>query len=383
MKRLIRNLLSKNIFLNKMFYKVYNLFKKMWLNIFINFKSCKIDGFENGGGYSNILENYSPKPISKTYITENKIISEEYDLQIIIPAYNVEKYIEECIDSILNQKINYKILVIIINDGSTDNTGELLRKYSNISNIRIISQKNFGISEARNQGLKEIYAKYIMFLDSDDILLKDSINNLLDFGLKNNLDIVEGGYYSYINGNLIGGRTHIDSINSNQLFGFPWGKIIRNKIFNNLKFPLKTQYEDSIFSYLIYPQNFKCGTIKEYVYGYRVNPNSITRTLMKNKRCIETFYITEELLTNGIDFYNIKQTEELFKQYLHQVKLNYKRTISCPEEVKKAIFFGTKKLLEDRFKNFLKDTKGIDKKLVKSLLENDYGKYSFICKFSN
>lgn len=67
------------------------------------------------GGYSSILENYSPKPISKTYIKENKIISEEYDLQIIIPAYNVEKYIEECVDSILNQKTNYKVLVIIIN----------------------------------------------------------------------------------------------------------------------------------------------------------------------------------------------------------------------------------------------------------------------------
>lgn len=77
------------------------------------------------GGYSNILENYSPKPNSKTYITENKIISEEYDLQIIIPAYNVEKYIEECVDSILKQKTNYKILVIIINDGSTDNTENL------------------------------------------------------------------------------------------------------------------------------------------------------------------------------------------------------------------------------------------------------------------
>ena len=183
-----------------------------------------------------------------------------------------------------------------------------------------------------------------MFLDSDDILLKDSINNLLDFGLKNNLDIVEGGYYSYINGNLVGGRTHIDSINSNQLFGFPCMKIIKNKIFNNLRFPLKTQYEDSIFAYLIYPQNFKCGTIKEYVYGYKVNPNSIIHSLKTNKRCVETFYITEELLINGIDAYNINLTEKLYRQYLRQIKLNYKRTISCPEEVKKAIFFASKKL---------------------------------------
>lgn len=375
------NILIRYCLNNKILLLIIKFLYKCFIMIGIQVYNKKINEFKDENKYNDILENYSPKPFPKSYIGENKIVSEEYDLQIIIPAYNAEKYIEECINSVLNQKTDYKILIIVINDGSTDNTETILKKYCNIFNIRIISQKNLGISEARNQGLKEIFAKYIMFLDSDDILLKNSINNLLNFGFKNDLDIVEGGYYSYLNGDLIRGRGHINSINNNQLFGFPCMKIIKNKIFINLKFPIKTQYEDSIFSYLIYPQNFKCGSIKDFVYGYRVNTNSISYTLMKNKRCVETFYITEELLTNGIDFYNIKLTEELFKQYLNQIKLNYRRTISCPEEVKKAIFFGSKKLMKNKFKEFLVNVKGIDKKLVESLLKNDYGKYCFICKF--
>lgn len=181
-----------------------------------------------------------------------------------------------------------------------------------------------------------------MFVDSDDILLKDSINNLLNFGFKNNLDIVEGGYHSYINRNLIGGRNHVDSLNSNQLFGFAWGKILKNKIFENLCFPDKYYYEDSIFAYLVYPQKFKCGTIEECVYGYRINPNSITKSKKFTKKHLETWYITEELLTNGIDYYDIKLTERMYKQYLRQIKLNYKRTLIYPEEIKKAIFLVLK-----------------------------------------
>lgn len=383
MKKIIKKIIKKNFIFNKIFYKMYFLLKKIYLNIFINFYSYKLTEIDKVTENNDVLENYSSKPISKTYITENKILSEEYDLQIIIPAYNVENYIEECIESILNQKTKYKILIIIINDGSTDNTNILLNKYINISNIKIINQKNKGISEARNCGLKEIFAKYIMFLDSDDILLNGAIDNLLDFSLKNDLDIVEGGYYSYVNGKFFEGKVHKNTLGNNNLFGFPWGKVIKNKIFINLRFPLKTQYEDSIFTYLIYSQNFKFGTIKERVYGYRNNPNSITNILITDKRCIETFYITEELLTNGIDFYNINLTKRIYEKYLQQIKLNYKRTLKCPEEVKKAIFFSSKQLLINKFQPFIKDTKGINKNLVQSLLENDYGKYCFICKFAD
>lgn len=102
-------------------------------------------------------------------------------LSILIPAYNVENYIEECINSILNLNIDYEI--IIINDGSTDKTLKKIQKYKKYNYIKIISQENMGISKTRNNLLKSATGKYIFFLDADDYINKENFIKLL-----NNLD---------------------------------------------------------------------------------------------------------------------------------------------------------------------------------------------------
>ena len=91
-------------------------------------------------------------------------------VSIIIPVYNVEKYLEECVNSILNQKIkNYEI--ILVDDGSTDSSGEICDKMSaNNQEITVIHQKNQGLSEARNSGIKKATGEYLMFVDSDDFI---------------------------------------------------------------------------------------------------------------------------------------------------------------------------------------------------------------------
>ena len=101
--------------------------------------------------------------------------SPKYDVQIIIPVYNVEKYLKECLDSVFNQKTQYKFCVVAINDGSPDNSRKILAEYEKYPNLKIIDQDNKGFSGARNSGLKEIDAEYIMFLDSDDILYDGAI----------------------------------------------------------------------------------------------------------------------------------------------------------------------------------------------------------------
>ena len=98
-------------------------------------------------------------------------------LSILIPAYNVENYIEECVNSVLDLDTNYEI--IIINDGSTDNTLKILNKYKKYEYIKIINQKNMGISRTRNNLLKEAKGKYIFFLDSDDFINKEKFKELL------------------------------------------------------------------------------------------------------------------------------------------------------------------------------------------------------------
>lgn len=106
-----------------------------------------------------------------------------YDISIIIPVYNVEKFLGKCIDSLLEQTYNKdKIEIILINDGSKDNSLEICNEYaSKHQNIKAIDKANEGVSVARNTGIKKATGKYIMILDSDDFLSKDSVENLYKF----------------------------------------------------------------------------------------------------------------------------------------------------------------------------------------------------------
>lgn len=119
------------------------------------------------------------------------------NLSILVPAYNVENYIEECIDSLLDLDTNYEI--IIINDGSTDNTKQILQKYKKIKYIKIINQENMGIAHTRNNLLKNATGKYIFFIDSDDYINKEKFNELLK--KVNNQDLILFNYNIFNNNN--------------------------------------------------------------------------------------------------------------------------------------------------------------------------------------
>lgn len=114
---------------------------------------------------------------------KKKTTKYSYDISVIIPVYNVEKYLGKCLDSLLEQTYNQdRIEIILINDGSKDNSLEVCKEYSEkYKNIKLIDKKNEGVSVARNTGIKAATGKYIMILDSDDFLSKNSIENLYNF----------------------------------------------------------------------------------------------------------------------------------------------------------------------------------------------------------
>ena len=103
-------------------------------------------------------------------------------LSIIIPAYNASKYIEKCIDSVLNQGIPSDCYeIIIVNDGSTDNTVELAQRYiSKFQNIKLFTQENHGQSAARNKGIDVATGEYIAFVDADDLVLPYSYGKIIN-----------------------------------------------------------------------------------------------------------------------------------------------------------------------------------------------------------
>lgn len=117
-------------------------------------------------------------------------------VSIIIPVYNVEKYLERCIDSILNNTYN-NFEIILINDGSKDNSQEILERYYDKYPDKIIikQQENQGPAQARNVGLEIATGEYIMFVDSDDFVQKDYIENYIKVLKEDDYDVVLGGYY--------------------------------------------------------------------------------------------------------------------------------------------------------------------------------------------
>lgn len=289
------------------------------------------------------LETQSPKPKGTCFFKDNlgkKIINKkELDLSIIIPCYNVEKYVRECIESVLNQKTQFKYEVILINDGSQDNTLNILKEYKDKNNIVLIDQKNKGFSGARNTGLQYVQGKYLMFVDSDDRLAENAIENLLSVAYKENYEIVEGRYVLFSEESIlfeeqIDEKEYIKPIQD--LKGYPWAKVIKSRLFQNLIFPEGYWFEDTIMKFLVYSRTKKAIQIHDIVYEYRKNNLGITITAKKNKKSIDSTWITE-LMINSLDKFNINMSKELYEFVIKQCLVNCQRVFFLNSKVRKYV----------------------------------------------
>ncbi|NNH38950.1 glycosyltransferase family 2 protein [Acinetobacter terrae] len=220
----------------------------------------------------------------------------QVDLSIIVPAYNVEKYIKSCIYSILEQDIKCNYEILIINDCSTDSTKEFLDEFLHHKNIRIFNlKKNQGLSAARNLGILNSVGKYLMFLDSDDFLYGNCIQKCIDQAMNYDLDIVEFSYARFqsektIDYDLIESVTKpvMTNIYSEMLdfsTGYAWAKLYKRELFENIRFPEGVLFEDGIIHKIVFRlcnQYMHLGCVG---YLYRDAPDSITKSI-KNKNLV-------------------------------------------------------------------------------------------------
>ena len=293
-----------------------------------------------------------------------------YDLQIIIPAYNVEKYIKECLESVLMQQTSFSYIVKVINDGSTDGTERVLERYKHFPNIHIISQKNRGFSGARNTGLESIDARYVMFLDSDDKLMHGAIQRLLETAQQTGADIVEGGHIKFLGSIVTKKCRHTDMAvaNAGVLFGFAWGKVYKSEMFACVKFPEGYWFEDTLCSLVLHPMSNKVSTISHYVYAYRTNFNGISRTFRGNPKTLDSFYICKQLLQDMKEM-NLLTDGDCAEKIASQFRLNSRRIASLKrEDVNKALFILQCHLFRKMFPNRTKEPS----LLVQTLLDGDY-----------
>ena len=204
-------------------------------------------------------------------------------VSIIIPIYNSEKYINKCVDAILCQTFK-KIEIILINDGSTDKSLEIIESYAKKYDfIKVIDQKNCGVSATRNKGLEVATGNYVMFIDNDDWIETDYVETFYNTITTTNSDIVIGGYRRINSKNKVLKKTIISNYIDiyNQIA--PWGKIYKKSYLNNNNIFFRNYVlgEDIYFNCLAYSKTNKIKTIKYCGYNWFYNENSISNTKHK------------------------------------------------------------------------------------------------------
>lgn len=351
--------ISYNILL--MYYYLARLFLKGNLNI------TREEAFEK-------VNKVSKKPIKK-YTLNKRVTDENIDLSIIVPAYNSSDYIKECITSVLEQKTNYSYELIVINDGSKDDTLEKINLFKEDKHLKIINQENKGFSGARNRGIDEAKGKYIMFLDSDDLLCENSIEKLIKTANNKKADIVQGSYYTfYKNGNKF--YKDIPPTEENRKIsipGFPWGKVYKAKLFEKVRFPLDFWYEDTIVNYLLARLSNKYVAISDYVYGYRINEKGITFTSKKSKKVLDTYWIIEEMFDLSKDI-GLKIDDSIYDMTIFQLSnLLYRRIHFLDEETIKNTFILACYLMKDIGIKDSKNKSIIFRDIEKAFKEKNYG----------
>lgn len=342
----------KKIKVNKLIYKISS--------IFVNEdKQEKIDI----KAFRDELNNYYPFKETRI-ISKNNVKMRLYDLQIIVPVYNVEKELRKCLESIINQKTKYKYCIYIVNDGSTDSCLSIMKQYEKMKNITIINQSNQGLAAARNSGFKEIVGKYLMFVDSDDYISDDAVEKLLDTAYKNDADIVEGSYISY-NDN----KRYTFINKTTELKGHTWNKIYKSTLFENLIFPKGYLYEDTMPFFMIYPFANKICILEDITYYHLINNKGIALLNKGEDTSIDSYWLTEELdkcryllnYPNDINYWIL-----LNRQFI----MNYSRTCYLPENIQKDIFFLEKNLLNNNFKEPLNNDE-----IMLFIYNGEYNKY--------
>lgn len=220
-------------------------------------------------------------------------------VSIIIPVYNSEKYISKCLDSILNQ--TYKnIEILVINDGSKDNSIDILRDYEKKDDrIVVIDKENEGVAKTRNQGIKKATGDYIMFIDNDDFIDEDYVETYLK---NTDYDIVIGSYKRTDINDKILFKYNLDekSIWSKYVVLAPWAKLYKKDflIKNNIEFLNYGIGEDVYFNLLCYSKTNNIKVINDFKYNWFYNNESVSNTKQRGlKKTVDITVLLNNLLT--------------------------------------------------------------------------------------
>lgn len=255
-------------------------------------------------------------------------------ISVIVPVYNVEKYLARCLDSIVEQTYQ-NLEIILVNDGSTDSSGEICHQYAERdSRVRLFHQENQGQSAARNVGLDNMTGEYIIFVDSDDYISTRFVEILLNAQQKSQAPIVSSNYFRVSEENdeaefqaaTLDNQIPYKLLSRDDVFCVSGGKkaklqevivskLYKKTIFENLRFPIGKIYEDAF----LFPKIFwRADTVLHLdsgLYAYRMSPNSTMRRDGETVYCLDVFDVYWDWLTfacqHSLENYTKKTIKEM------------------------------------------------------------------------
>lgn len=271
-------------------------------------------------------------------------------ISVIVPIYNAEKTLEKCIDSILSQSCsNFELL--LIDDGSIDHSGLICNQYALKDNrVRVIRQKNAGVSAARNKGLEMMKGEYVTFIDLDD-WIKD--NYFLEMMNYRDYDLVQCSYINNVESNSYSysypdrscqSRADIKilCVKSDEVLEkiseVIWGKLLRSSIIRKKNI----YFDSSIFSgedtiwmlqYLQYIESLRCLSSIGYVYVIELSKNSLSKRLISYELFIHTVSILEAEYSKLDNIYELNYKEEQLPQYVQYFFVRYVNSLPLNKSV--------------------------------------------------
>lgn len=245
-------------------------------------------------------------------------------ISVIVPVYKVESFLSRCLESILFQTYS-NLEIILVNDGSPDNCGEICNHYAKKDNrIIVLHQENMGLSMARNNGLEKASGEYIAFIDSDDIIEIEMFEKMMEVLLINNLEVVECTFK--INGEIIYGNPEKDKIQVQTLNGAlqrlhyksffnATNKIFKHTLIKDIKFIKGKIFEDILFMSEVWQRIKKIGFIPTPYYNYSQEGESIQRSEYSLTK-IEGLWVINQAINNFLELTKSEESKEILRKNL-------------------------------------------------------------------
>ena len=280
-------------------------------------------------------------------------------LSIVIPVYNSENYIVATLYSVIETIVD-GVEVIIVNDGSTDKSVDVINKHFAAELVSgqfsLIAQKNAGVSVARNTGISQSKGEYLAFVDADDLLLSNYCSEIMDVINTSNPDIIEFGYKNFVS------PTDLSTASErfiHKIFGlsktlvlqdeiflkstwYPWARVFKASYFDRHEFPIGVRFcEDMMCIYKIYNESDTIYLINKALYGYRINPEGATLNMKVD-------YLEQMIL-----FYNsiiMEKSKHMIYLKINALYVIYRSSLELNKSIKlpfnilidsKLVFFAT------------------------------------------